>query len=88
VVSIGVAYKEQVVAGLIYNPVLDEMYTAIKGHGAFCNDKPIRVAVGELNEAVINCGCTYFLAFSSRWCFFEVASMLLHYVYYCYGYPA
>ena len=31
VVSIGVAYKEQVVVGLIYNPVLEEMYTAIKG---------------------------------------------------------
>lgn len=56
VVSIGVAYKEQVVVGLIYNPVLEDMYTTIKGQGAFCNGKPIKVAEGGINEAVINCG--------------------------------
>lgn len=57
VVSIGVAYKEQVVVGLVYNPVLEDMYTAIRGQGAFCNGARIRVAEGEINEAVINCGC-------------------------------
>lgn len=57
VVSIGVAYKEQVVVGLVYNPVLDDMYTAIRGRGAFCNGKRINVTEGEISEAVINCGC-------------------------------
>lgn len=33
VVSIGVAYKEDVLVALVYNPVLEEMYTAIKGQG-------------------------------------------------------
>lgn len=59
VVSIGVAYKEQVVVGLVYNPVLEDMYTAIRGQGAFCNGVKIKVAEGEINEAVINCGCTF-----------------------------
>jgi myo-inositol-1(or 4)-monophosphatase len=58
-VSIGVAYKEQVVVGLVYNPVLEDMYTAIRGKGAFCNGVAIKVAEGEISEAVINCGCTY-----------------------------
>jgi len=56
VVSIGVAYKEEVVVGLIYNPVLEEMYTAIRGQGAYCNGEKMEVAVGELDEAVVNCG--------------------------------
>jgi myo-inositol-1(or 4)-monophosphatase len=60
-VSIGIAYKEEVVVGLVYNPVLEDMYTAIKGHGAFCNGNPIKVTEGEINEAVINCGCTYII---------------------------
>ena len=56
-VSIGVAYKEQVVVGLVYNPVLEDMYTAIRGQGAFCNGVQIKVTEGEISEAVINCGC-------------------------------
>jgi myo-inositol-1(or 4)-monophosphatase len=62
VVSIGVAYKEQVVVGLVYNPVLEDMYTAIRGQGAFCNGVKIKVAEGGISEAVINCGCTYVAA--------------------------
>ena len=59
VVSIGVAYKEKVVVGLVYNPVLEDMYTTIRGQGAFCNGKKIHVTEGGISEAVINCGCTY-----------------------------
>ena len=50
------AYKENVVVGLVYNPVLEELYTTIKGQGAFCNGKRLKVAQGGLNEAVVNCG--------------------------------
>ena len=56
VVSIGVAYREDVVVALVYNPILEEMYTAIKGHGAYCNGKPLKVVEGGLNEALVNCG--------------------------------
>lgn len=56
VVSIGVAYNSEVMVGLVYNPVLDEMYTAIKGKGAFCNGNRMKVAEGGLREAVVNCG--------------------------------
>lgn len=30
--------------GIVYNPVLDKMYSAIKGRGAFCNGKKIEVS--------------------------------------------
>ncbi len=38
----------QLVAGVIYNPATDELYTAEKGKGASLNDQPIRVS-GETN---------------------------------------
>jgi myo-inositol-1(or 4)-monophosphatase len=43
-ISIGFALKKQVVVGVVYNPVLDELFTAKRGGGAFFNGKPISVS--------------------------------------------
>jgi myo-inositol-1(or 4)-monophosphatase len=43
-VSIGLERDGEMVAGLIYNPVLDEMFTAEKGKGAYFNDRRIRTS--------------------------------------------
>jgi len=43
-VSIGCIFKGRPVAGVIYNPVLDEMFTAALGAGAFLNGKRIHVS--------------------------------------------
>ena len=43
-ISIALEREGQLVAGLIYNPITDEMYTAEKGSGAFLNNKRLRVA--------------------------------------------
>lgn len=56
-ISIGLERDGQMVAGLIYNPVTDEMFLAEKGQGAFLNDRRIRVAVRrDLKDAVVGCG--------------------------------
>ena len=34
----------QVVIGVVYNPVMGEMFTAIRGKGAFLNGSPIRAS--------------------------------------------
>ncbi|XP_071785527.1 inositol monophosphatase 1-like [Asterias amurensis] len=46
-VSIGLSINKENTVGVIYNPILDEMFTAIKGGGAFCNDKPISCSKQE-----------------------------------------
>jgi len=43
-VSIGLERDGELVAGLVYNPVSDELFSAEKGQGAFLNDKRLRVA--------------------------------------------
>jgi len=43
-VSIGVRIGRRTVAGAIYNPILDEMFTACLNHGAYLNGKKIQVS--------------------------------------------
>lgn len=46
-ISIGLAVKKEIVIGVIYNPVTNEFYSAIKGGGAFLNDNPIHSSKTE-----------------------------------------
>ena len=56
-VSIGLERQGQIVAAVIYNPAMDELYTAERGGGAFLNDRRLRVAArSKLSDAVIGTG--------------------------------
>ena len=56
-ISIGLQREDTLIAGVIYNPANDELYTAERGKGAFLNDQRLRVAGRrKLNECVIACG--------------------------------
>jgi len=59
-ISIGLERDGQLVSGLVYNPITDEMYVAEKGAGAFLNDKRLRVAARKkLNETVLATGIPF-----------------------------
>lgn len=56
-ISVALEREGKVVAGVIYNPVLNELYTAERGSGAFLNDRRLRVAARKgLPEAIIGAG--------------------------------
>ena len=56
-ISIALERQGQLVAGVIYNPAMDELYTAERGGGAFLNDRRLRVAGRtKLSDAVIGTG--------------------------------
>ena len=56
-ISIGLEREGQLAAGVVYAPVLDEMFWAEKGRGAWLNDKRLRVAGRrKLSEAVLATG--------------------------------
>lgn len=46
-VSIGLMEDDHMLMGAIYNPMMNELFFAEKGKGAFLNDKPIKVSVKE-----------------------------------------
>ena len=43
-ISIGLEHKGEIVAGVVYDPVKDEMFVAEKGAGAWLNDRRLRVS--------------------------------------------
>jgi myo-inositol-1(or 4)-monophosphatase len=56
-ISIALEREHTIIAGVIYNPATDELYTAERGKGAFLNSRRLRVAARRrLDEAVIACG--------------------------------
>ncbi|MDF1599473.1 inositol monophosphatase family protein [Mesorhizobium sp. YIM 152430] len=56
-ISIALERQGQIVAGVVYNPAMDELYTAERGGGAFMNDRRLRVAGrSRLSDCVIATG--------------------------------
>jgi myo-inositol-1(or 4)-monophosphatase len=56
-ISIGLEREGTLIAGVIYNPISDEMFVAERGKGAFVNDQRLRVAGRRsLQDAVVACG--------------------------------
>jgi len=56
-ISVALERQGKLAAGVIYNPVTQELYTAERGGGAFLNDRRLRVAARhELSECVIATG--------------------------------
>lgn len=52
-ISVALLKGYAVVAGVVYNPYLDETFSAIKGQGAFLNGKKISVSSQPLNNALV-----------------------------------
>ncbi|MEO4000749.1 inositol monophosphatase family protein [Mesorhizobium sp. CAU 1732] len=56
-ISIALERQGQIVAGVVYNPAMDELYTAERGGGAFMNDRRLRVAARKnLSDTVVSTG--------------------------------
>lgn len=54
VVSIGLAFQDQIILGVVYNPISDELFYAEKGKGAFLNGESITVSNRrELSEFLL-----------------------------------
>ncbi|GAB4820855.1 hypothetical protein N2152v2_007901 [Parachlorella kessleri] len=52
-VSIGLAIDRRVVAGVVYNPILDEVFHATRGGGAFRNGQRIAVSQTDSLQAAV-----------------------------------
>lgn len=56
-VSLGLYERGKIVLGVIYNPFTEETFSAVKGEGAFLNDRPIRVSdQSDLSRTLISMG--------------------------------
>lgn len=62
-VSIGFYSGGEAVMGIVYNPVMNELFTAEKGSGAFLNGAPIHVSGNtDVNKSLVATGFPYTIA--------------------------
>ncbi len=75
---ISVAYAEygEAKAAAIYNPYVDELFTATRGGGAFLNGKPIRVDDSPLDETLVCFGTTPYNVSLAPRCFTLAQKMM------------
>ena len=58
--SAGLEIDGEVVTGAIYNPMLDELFTSVKGEGAYLNGNRIRVSkIADINKSLLATGFPY-----------------------------
>lgn len=58
--SLALTYKDESVIGIVYQPLLQEFFYAIKGGGAFVNGQALSVSDrAELNQTVVVCELPY-----------------------------
>ncbi|MDZ7377004.1 MAG: inositol monophosphatase, partial [candidate division KSB1 bacterium] len=56
-VSIALQHAGKIILGVVYDPFRDEMYSAERGKGAYCNNKPIHVShLNQINRCLIATG--------------------------------
>jgi myo-inositol-1(or 4)-monophosphatase len=56
-VTLGLAYRGEVIAGVVYDPLREELYTAERGAGAYLNNKRIHVSkTPKISESLLATG--------------------------------
>jgi myo-inositol-1(or 4)-monophosphatase len=56
-VTLGLAYRDEMIAGVVYDPARGEMFTAEKGAGAFLNGQRLHVSkTAKLSESLLATG--------------------------------
>lgn len=59
-VSIAAEWEGELAVGVIYHPILQDLYVAVKGQGATVNGEPISVSkTKRLNDSLLTTGFTY-----------------------------
>lgn len=56
-VSVGLACRKEMIAGFVFNPYVNEMYTAVKGQGSFLNGRRLLIPDKAVSEGIISFGC-------------------------------
>lgn len=67
-ISIALLVNKELEIGIVYNPVLEQLFTARRGRGAFLNEKPIKSSNIEGKEILF---VLSFCFFASHFIFYD-----------------
>lgn len=76
-VSIALESQNNLAAAVIYNPILDELFTAERGKGAFLNDRRIRVSQCRNLESALICTGMPFIGKNGHGTFLRELSLIM-----------
>lgn len=74
-ISVGLAHKDQMIAGFVYHPYINDMYIAIRGKGSYLNGKRIQLADKSVTEGIVEFGCARYNEAGIDWLFRVVKDM-------------
>jgi myo-inositol-1(or 4)-monophosphatase len=59
-VNIALKHQDNVLIGLTFDPLRDELFHAEKDNGTFLNEKPVRVSdISDMSQSIISCDLGY-----------------------------
>jgi myo-inositol-1(or 4)-monophosphatase len=59
-VALAAEYRGRMELGVVHDPIHGEMFVGVRGHGAWCNGRPIRVSKApDLRSAFVATGCPH-----------------------------
>lgn len=56
-ISVGLSHNGSMIAGFVYNPYADEMFTAVRGEGAFVNGRKLYLEDSSVSDGIVAFGC-------------------------------
>lgn len=56
-VSVGISYDGKIIAGFVYNPYVEEFYSAVRGYGACLNHQRLFIKDIALESGIVAYGC-------------------------------
>ena len=74
-ISVGLAHGEQMIAGFVYHPYVDDMYVAVRGHGSYLNGKRLQMSDKPVEEGIVEFGCARYNEAGIDWLFRVVKEM-------------
>ena len=74
-ISVGLAHREQMIAGFVYHPYINEMYVAIRGKGSYLNGKRLYLQDRSVEEGIVEFGCARYNEAGIDWLFRVVKEM-------------
>lgn len=74
-ISVGLAHKDQMIAGFVYHPYINEMYVAIRGKGSYLNGKRLYLSDKSVTEGIVEFGCARYNEAGIDWLFRVVKEM-------------
>ena len=77
-VSVGAAFNGVRMAGFVYNPYVDEMFSAVHGYGSFLNGTRLMIHDNSMEDSIVAFGCARYNGGDTDFLFCAIKELYQH----------